>query len=168
MRRGRIISGILAMLVALAAASAAAAATPRQIYADLAQHGKLTKQYSQADLKRAAQDASLQGYGTQEVLPIIQTTVLPRTQGVAAAQKTLAGRQTKPYTCAMAKAAVANGTASPSVKQLAASCSAVAPARAGTLPFTGLQLTLFTVIGLALVTGGFLLRRTARTQRDQA
>jgi hypothetical protein len=153
-----------AALVALVFCSAALAATPRQIYADLAAHGKLTHNYSAADLARARQDASLQGYGNSNVLPVLQVVTLNQTAGVAGQQKTLA----TPYTCAMAKAAVAKGTATPAQSRLAARCSSVAPARAGTLPFTGAQLSVFVAVGLALVAAGLMLRRTARTKAQQA
>jgi hypothetical protein len=38
----------------------------------------------------------------------------------------------------------------------------------GTLPFTGAQLTIFAIVGLALVAGGFLLRTTSRDKRFDA
>lgn len=166
MRRGRIITGAMtAALVALVFCSAALAATPRQIYADLAAHGKLTHNYSAADLARARQDASLQGYGNSNVLPVLQVLTLNQTAGVAGQQKTL----TTPYTCAMAKAAVAKGTATAAQSRLAARCSSVAPARAaGTLPFTGAELSVFVAVGLALVAAGLTLRRTARAKVPQA
>jgi hypothetical protein len=64
MRRGRILIALAAVgAVVLVTAAAAVAASPRQIYSDLAQHGKLTKHYSAADLRRASKDATLQGYG---------------------------------------------------------------------------------------------------------
>jgi hypothetical protein len=76
MRRGRFLfaaaAGIAAMMVT---AAGSFAATPRQIYADLAQHGKLTHHYSAADLKRAARDATLQGYGgvgSEVTRPVVQ------------------------------------------------------------------------------------------------
>jgi prophage DNA circulation protein len=164
MRRGRIITGVFASLLALTIGSTAAlAATPRQIYADVAAHGKLTKSYSAADLARARQDASLQGYGDTTVLPVLQTVTLKPTTGVAGQQQTLQ----KPYTCAMAKSAVANGTATASQARMAARCSTVAAARTGSLPFTGVELSLFVAIGLALIGSGFLLRRTARANANQ-
>jgi hypothetical protein len=64
MRWGRFITGVCAIAaVALLAAPGALAATPQEIYRDYADNGQLDKQYSQGDLKRAAQDALLQGYG---------------------------------------------------------------------------------------------------------
>jgi hypothetical protein len=173
MRRERIIIVVATAFAAVLLASAASAATPRQIYSDLVQHGKLTQQYSAADLARFRQDATLQGYGSPSVLPVVGGVTLtptnngaaPAAHGVAGAQKTVA----KPYTCSMAKAAVARGTATPAQTRLAASCSHTAPARvaAGTLPFTGMELSLVVALGLALVAGGFLLRRTTRASDTQ-
>jgi hypothetical protein len=40
----------------------------------------------------------------------------------------------------------------------------VAPASAGTLPFTGLQLGVFVLLGLALIGGGLLVRRFGGSQ----
>jgi hypothetical protein len=139
MRRGRITGTALGVgLAALVAAGGASSATPRQIYADLAQHGKLTQHYSAADLARARQDASVQGYGS----PVVVTILPAATSGTAGAQHITGVTGTQK-----------------TVQQ-----RAVVPAAktAGTLPFTGLQLTLFVAIGLALVGGGLLLRRTSR------
>ena len=84
MRRGRFyLSVITAGAVMLIGAGSALSATPRQIYADLAQHGKLTHAYSAADLARAAHDATLQGYGG-----VGSQTAGPVVQQVAGAQNT--------------------------------------------------------------------------------
>jgi hypothetical protein len=82
MRRGRILIALAAVgAVVLVTAAAAVAASPRQIYSDLAQHGKLTKHYSAADLRRASKDATLQGYGG------VGSNVTPAGQGVAGVSK---------------------------------------------------------------------------------
>jgi hypothetical protein len=68
--RGRILFGVmtLALAVAVLAPNAMAAhATPEQIYQDYAQHGKLTRSYSRADLARALRDVSVSGYGKPTV-----------------------------------------------------------------------------------------------------
>jgi hypothetical protein len=49
-------------LIALLVSSAALAASPRQIYADYADNGRLDAAYSRADLEAALRDATLQGY----------------------------------------------------------------------------------------------------------
>ena len=43
-------------------ASTAGAATPRQIYNDYVQHGRLTHHYSKADLQRALSSTLMKGY----------------------------------------------------------------------------------------------------------
>jgi hypothetical protein len=62
MRRRIVIWGLGACLALFVAAPAAFAATPQQIFRDYAQHGRLTQNYSRADLLRAKRDAALQGY----------------------------------------------------------------------------------------------------------
>jgi hypothetical protein len=47
--------------------SSAVAATPKQIYRDYADNGRLDHKYSKADLNRALKDAVLQGYGNGNV-----------------------------------------------------------------------------------------------------
>jgi hypothetical protein len=64
MRGGRLIAGICAAAAAaLVAGPGALAATPREIYKDYADNGRLDTQYSRADLERASRDALIQGYG---------------------------------------------------------------------------------------------------------
>jgi opacity protein-like surface antigen len=61
MRRG-IVCATTVALICLLSGSAALAASPRQIYADFADNGRLDATYSPADLRAAQQNASLQGY----------------------------------------------------------------------------------------------------------
>jgi hypothetical protein len=56
---------------ALSLAGGAFAATPQQIYRDAAD-GKLNHHYSPADLRRAAHNATLSGYGNQVINIIIK------------------------------------------------------------------------------------------------
>jgi cell division septation protein DedD len=133
MRRGRIISGVTAAAAAaLLAAPAALAATPQQIYRDAATHGKLTRNYSAAQLQAALKDATVQGYGGHVVKVVIQKGAVQRivtgpSGGVAGAQQSLGAAHAR-----------------------------------NTLPFTGAQLWLFALVGLALIAGGALLKTTAR------
>jgi hypothetical protein len=63
--RGRFLWSVTTLAVAvvvLAPSALAASATPEQIYQDYAAHGKLTKQYSRADLARALRDVRVGGY----------------------------------------------------------------------------------------------------------
>src|SRR5688572_1629835 len=60
----------VALLVALLAAivvPSALAASPQQIYADLADNGRLDSQYSDADLQTALRSAVVQAYGEGSV-----------------------------------------------------------------------------------------------------
>lgn len=57
----------LVMLLAVMVVSVASAATPREIYADYADNGRLDRAYSKSDLQRALVDASIQGYGRPTV-----------------------------------------------------------------------------------------------------
>jgi hypothetical protein len=63
MRSRLFIWGVIACAVGvLGFVPSSLAATPQQIYRDYAQHGRLTQNYSRADLQRALRDAALQGY----------------------------------------------------------------------------------------------------------
>jgi hypothetical protein len=53
---------------ALALAVPAFAATPSEIYKDYADNGRLDANYSKAELRRALQDATVQGYGSPVVV----------------------------------------------------------------------------------------------------
>jgi hypothetical protein len=157
MRRGRFLTGfIAASAVVLITAAGALSATPRQIYSDLAQHGKLTKSYSAADLQRAAKDATVEGYGgvgAQTYQPVIQQAA-----GVAGAHYSCA--HPAPGTVAGAGGTAATGGHVCRTSQVLG--ASVAPTQAGTLPFTGIQLGVFVALGLALLAGGMLLRRSGR------
>lgn len=60
------------LAAALLAAPAAQAATPGQIYKDYADNGRLDRNYSSADIKRALNDALVQGYGRPGVISGLQ------------------------------------------------------------------------------------------------
>ena len=137
MRRGRCIGGMAVLGVAAVLVAPAGAATPAQVYKDFATNGKLTRNYSPAVLRATLRNAAVEGYGNPIVVvtlkPVIQQRLTqPKTAGVLGAQKTVA------------RAPLA------------------ATAQRGTLPFTGLQLTLLVLVGGALLAGGLLLRFTAR------
>jgi hypothetical protein len=73
MRRRFLVGGASACAVAaLCGAPAALGATPQQIFRDYQQHGRLTHNYSRADLQRAQRDAALQGYGHVGVQGAVQ------------------------------------------------------------------------------------------------
>jgi hypothetical protein len=58
--------GVVALL-ALMTVSTAASASPREIYADYADNGRLDQTYSAGDLRRALADTTIQGYGKPTV-----------------------------------------------------------------------------------------------------
>ena len=68
--------GALALL-ALVVVSVATAASPREIYADYADNGRLDRTYSDSDLRNALNDAAVQGYGK----PIVTEGVRGEIQG---------------------------------------------------------------------------------------
>jgi cell division septation protein DedD len=121
-----------AAAAALLAAPAALAATPQQIYRDAATHGKLTRHYSAAQLQAALKDATVQGYGGHVIKVVIQ------------------------------KGAVQRIVTGPSGGVAGAQQSLGATHANSTLPFTGAQLWLFALVGLALIAGGALLKTTSR------
>ena len=127
MRRGRFGVGLAILVGVMAFAPAAFAASPRTIYQDYADNGKLDGSYSTADLQRALKDAVAQGYGA------------PSSGGTAGQGA---------------------GGIRPQGLQ-----AALPPTRArgaaGTLPFTGTDLTLMTLGGGGLLLLGGGLRRAA-------
>ena len=64
MSRGAL--GLMLATCALLLASGASAATPQQIYRDLADNGRLDRKYSRADVNRALRNPSLPGYAQPE------------------------------------------------------------------------------------------------------
>jgi len=138
--------GTLALVSGLALAGTAAAATPRQIYADAADNGKLDHTYSKADLARASHDATIAGYGNQ----IIQITIKPKQKPVT---QPAAEQIVKPKKPAPRQVFTPPKSATPA--------AAVTPPK-GSLPFTGAELGVFLAVGISLVAAGFLLRMMGR------
>ena len=134
MRRGRLTGAIATLGVAAVLAAPAGAATPAQIYKDFATHGKLTQHYSQTALKATLRDASVEGYGNPTVIVLLKPVI----------QKKL-----HPGTTGVL------GAQKTVARPVAASAQ-------GTLPFTGMQLTLLVLVGGGLLASGLLLRVSAR------
>lgn len=155
-------TGVVAALAVLVGAPAALAATPEEIYKDLADNGRLDGTYTQAELQAFLQSASVQGYGNPVVVatpPTVTPAVTPAAtpapaSEVAGTSKTIV---TKAKTNAAAKpVAQVAGAVSPTQAPLQQT------ATAQTLPFTGAELGLFAIVGGALLLGGLLLRSSAR------
>lgn len=86
----------LATLLALVVVSTATAASPREIYADYADNGRLDRVYSSSDLQNALNSAVIQGYGRPTVTPGFRAEVKKNLgQNVSAAGKS---RGTLPFT----------------------------------------------------------------------
>jgi hypothetical protein len=66
MSRGAL--GLMLTTCALLLASGASAATPQEIYRDLADNGRLDRKYSRADISRALRNPSIPGYARPERL----------------------------------------------------------------------------------------------------
>jgi hypothetical protein len=180
MRRGRMaVTAAASFAAAAVVATGAVAATPMDICRDLQDNGRLDGTYSTADLQAWAQDPTVQGYCSPIVVPPTTTTTPPTTTttpstptttttpvttstptttggGTAGEQKTIT--KTKPTSHVAA--------ASKTLKQPRAAAPLAATHTGGTLPFTGLQLGLFAIVGAALLAGGFLLRASARHDKS--
>lgn len=143
MRQG-VIKGIITGIAALVLVPSAFAATPNDIYRDLAD-GKLDGTYTKAEMQAFVQSAQVQGYGN----PLVVVPPARKGGGVAGDQKTIASP-------APQQSAGVAGAVSPSQAPLTQTASAE------TLPFTGAELGLFAIVGAALLLGGLLLRASAR------
>ena len=69
MRRGALTATVAAGLGALLLTANAGAATPQQIYRDLADNGRLDRTYSRRDLDKALNNPSLPAYARPERAP---------------------------------------------------------------------------------------------------
>ena len=165
-------------------APGALAATPEDIYKDLADNGQLDGTYTQAELQAYVQSASVQGYGNPVVIvtvppttitqvtppAVVPTAIVPPAavapvvaapvETPAAPVSGVAGT-TKTIVKAKPKAkpkpaAQVAGVATPVQAPLARTASAE------TLPFTGAELAMFALVGAALLLGGILLRVSSR------
>jgi hypothetical protein len=138
MRRGSLfLSATVAVAaVALLVGSAALAASPRQIYADFADNGRLDAQYSQADLQAALKNATLGGYEEAGTVGRMKTEIKRKAATGAPAAGAPAGTQD-------------------SLREAGS---------AGALPFTGFDLALIVGGALFLLVIGGGLRRVARAR----
>lgn len=155
MRRGRL-SAVLGAIVAVTLVTAAAAlgADSRTIYQDLAD-GHLSGSYTQAELRAAAKDATVEGYGgvaEQTMRPVVEQAAGAERTEVCVGLDESGNKIMRPAssTDATDSAACVAGTQFTRTRT------------AETLPFTGVQLGVFAALGVALLGGGLLLRRAAR------
>jgi hypothetical protein len=172
MRRGRRgLASIAAAISALVVAPGALAATPGEICRDLAD-GTLNETYSAGDVatyvEALSSDPTIQGYCTP-----FTPQPSPETPAPATPQETPAPPATQGGGVAAPAPPTTGGVlpaVSPTVTRTAGTLGATKTLgqtkASGTLPFTGTELTIFFIVGLALVGTGVLLRSTAR-QRSQ-
>ncbi len=69
MCRGAVTATLVSVLGALLLTASAGAATPQQIYRDLADNGRLDRKYSRADIERAFGNPSIPAYARPENVP---------------------------------------------------------------------------------------------------
>jgi hypothetical protein len=91
---GHLIALAAVALVGLLASSAALAASPRAIYADYADNGRLDATYSESDLRAALQSATLGGYEDAGTVGRMKTEIKRKLGGGAAAGAQAQLRQT--------------------------------------------------------------------------
>lgn len=163
MRRGRMVIGVALLLSAftLGGAPAALAASPQDICADLAD-GHVDGTYTNAEWTAFFSDPVIQGYGCGGIATPVTPPVTPSGAGVAPVT-ILVGVKGATHT---AKAPTSGVQGAQHTVKAPVNASAAAPLgttrTSGTLPFTGAQLTLFALVGLALVAAGLVLRSTGR------
>lgn len=188
MRKGIIRAILGGCTVMLLFVPSALAATPEDIYKDLVDNGRLDGTYTQAEMQAFLQSASVQGYGNPVIVaaPPVVTAQSPATEAVtpsvdvaaapAAVATPPAAVATPPAAAQAAPATGVAGTtktivkkpakASPVARVAGVATPAQQPlartASAETLPFTGIELALFALVGSALLLGGLLLRASAR------
>jgi hypothetical protein len=182
MRRGPIIlATIAAAIAAFGAAPTASAATPKDVCDDLAD-GTLNGTYSAGDIAAyvaaLGSDPAIQGYCTPFTprAPEAPPAQPPATQPPAPEQPPGAAQQPPPGQPAEASGTPPTGNVLPAVSPTVTPSEGLSGATngqeaplsqtkaTGTLPFTGTELTIFAIVGLALVAAGLMLRSTAKQQ----
>lgn len=186
MRRGHYIAA-LSLLVAVfslsfASTALAAGGTPQDICKDLQDNGHLDSTYTAEQLAAFLNDPTTQGYCGSIAATIPPVTQAPVGTPPVTAPPAATPPATKPPAGTSPVAAGVQGTrktvvaptakVTPRVKGArhtvasAPTAASVAPLgttkSTGSLPFTGAELALFALVGLALIGTGLLLRTTAR------
>ena len=163
MRRALAIGILAAGTLTFGASGAAAAASPQDIYNDLADNGCLDGTYTQAELDAYAQSATVQGYGSQ-VLVVRICPPAPPTPAAVTPPAPPAPAAEQPVGAVAGATSPTIRTAAPAAQpaQVAAGQPLQETAQAETLPFTGAELGLFALVGGALLLGGLALRASGR------
>jgi hypothetical protein len=174
--RFRVLKGAFVVFAAMLVwAPGALAASPKEIYRDLADNGRLDGTYTQAELRAFLQNATVQGYGNPVVgvVPPVQTPGGPGGSGpgesggpIASESGAVAGAATPVSESGVAGVATpvsASASGGPAAGGVSPAQTPLAEtATVGALPFTGIELGMFALVGAALLLGGLLLRTSAR------
>jgi hypothetical protein len=169
MRRGRFFTGALAVVAAAlvwipGGVAGSNGGTPEDIARDLSD-GVLNGSYSKSQLERYLRDA------TQQVYPgTTTTTTTTGSTTIKTTDSTTTATTNSPPPSTNNNLPTGQGEVQGTNKEAGGNQPlAIKPAKPlaatktrGHLPFTGAQLGLFAIVGLALLAMGFLLRSTAR------
>lgn len=170
MRRGLIGGTAAAFVVAVAfmVAPAAWAASPQDICNDL-KDGQVDGTYTLAEWQAFFRDPTVQGYCTPVSVvippPVTPTVPTTTTTSTSTAPPPVALSPAPAPTTAAVKGAQHTVTSKPrptAPKSAPAPATLGATKTKGSLPFTGADLAVFAVVGLALIAIGFALRSTTR------
>jgi hypothetical protein len=171
MRRGRIFTGALAVVAAAlvwipGGVAGSGGGTPEDIAADLSD-GVLNGSYSKSQLERYLRDATQQVYGTTTGSTTTTTTTTTGSTTGSTGSTTITTQGTTPgggnLPGGSGNVAGTNKEAGGNQPLAIKPSQPLAATKTrGHLPFTGAQLGLFAIVGLALLAMGFLLRSTAR------
>jgi hypothetical protein len=179
MRRGRFFTGAMAVIAAAlvwipgGVAGGGGGGTPNDIARDLSD-GVLNGSYTKAQLERYLRDATHQVYTT--LTSTTSTTPTTSTTQSTTQSTTTSSTASTPGAGGGGNLPESNGNVEGTSKETGGNQPlAIKPAKPlaatktrGHLPFTGAQLGLFAIVGLALLAMGFLLRSTARQKPTQA
>jgi LPXTG-motif cell wall-anchored protein len=159
MRRGLIGTAVAAFVIAAAfavAPGAALAASPQDICKDL-QDGKVDGNYSLADWQAFLRDPTVQGY-----CPPVVVVIPPTVKTTTSSSGTAPAVALTPQPAPARKAAVKGAQHTVTQKPKPAPAPVATSRTTGSLPLTGADLSVFAVVGLALIAIGLALRSTTK------
>src|SRR5438105_7256808 len=167
MSQGRLIAAAVAVVAAaIAVPGAIAGGTPIDICKDLQAHGKLTQDYTAAQLEAYRSDTTIQGYCPPLIPQSTSTNSPPPSSGAPAGNTNApAGTANAPAGTTNAPAGTTKAPAGTTKAPAAATNAPAATAKVlgtsktvkGGLPFTGLRLVLAVFVAAGLLAGGALL-----------